>query len=65
MNNRDQIHMKRKRNKMLWFVIGVWFVTYVAALQFWRFKYGAFEITAVYLVVGIPLTLLLRDSNLK
>ena len=42
-----------------WIVLGVWCVAYVAALQFYRFKFGLFEISAVFLIVGIPLMFLL------
>ena len=32
----------------------VWFACYLIAMQFFRFKFGANEISAVFAVVGIP-----------
>ena len=35
----------------------VWYVCYMIAMAFFRFKFGVFGITAFFLVVGIPMML--------
>jgi len=54
MNNRSEIYAKGKMKMKQWIVFGVWIAAFIATLQFFRFKFGLFEIVAVYLVIGIP-----------
>ena len=50
--------MKSKMKMRQWIVLGIWFAAYMAALQFYRFKFGLNKISAVFLLVGIPFMLL-------
>jgi len=63
MNNRSEIYAKGKMKMKQWIVFGVWIAAFIATLQFFRFKFGLFEIVAVYLVIGIPLMLLTRKPK--
>jgi hypothetical protein len=38
-----------------WIFLAVWFLCYTLSLEFFRFKFGLFEIGAVYVIIGIPL----------
>jgi hypothetical protein len=35
--------------------MAVWVAVYITAMQFLRFKFGIFTISAVWIVIGIPL----------
>ena len=48
-----------------WIVLAVWFVCYMAAMEFLRFKFGIFMISGVAVVVGIPLMLLVGKPQKK
>lgn len=52
-------HWKKKQ----WIFMVVWCVTYVATLQFFRFKFGLFEITGAFVAIGLLLTWLLGRSS--
>jgi len=41
-----------------WITLFVWFVLYIAALRFFRFRFGILEISAAFLIIGIPTMLL-------
>ncbi len=45
--------MKKKTKEVIFMV--VWFAFYIAAMQFLRFKFGIFAISAAWVIVGIPL----------
>jgi hypothetical protein len=47
--------MKNKRNRKIWIIFSIWYVSYVATLQFFRFKFGLLHISAAFAVIGIPL----------
>jgi hypothetical protein len=36
-----------------WVALAIWFVCYTATLQFFRFKFGLFQISAAYMIIGI------------
>ena len=44
-------------------VLVIWYACYMIAMAFFRFKFGAFGITAFFLVVGIPLMFLLGRTS--
>ena len=46
--------MRRKQ----WIVLAVWFAALIAALQFFRFQFGIFKISAAFILIGIPLMVL-------
>ena len=43
------IRMKARQ----WICLAVWFALYLATLEFFRFRFGLFRISAVFLVSGI------------
>jgi hypothetical protein len=45
--------------KQQWITFAVWFVLYIASLQFFRFKFGLNKIAAVFLVIGVLAMLLI------
>jgi hypothetical protein len=46
-----------------WVLLAIWFVCYEVCLQFFRFKFGLFEISAVFMIIGIPLMLFFGRPN--
>ena len=46
--------------KKEWIFVAVWFVTFIAALNFYRFQFGIFTIAGVWLLVGVPIAFLLK-----
>jgi len=38
-----------------WVLLTIWFICYISCLQFFRFKLGLFGISAMFLIIGIPL----------
>lgn len=46
--------MKKKQ----WIFLSIWFASYITAMQFLRFKFGAFEITGAFILIGILLQLI-------
>jgi hypothetical protein len=49
--------------KKTYIIFAAWFIAYIAALQFLRFKFGLFNISAAFLVVGVPLMWLAGRSQ--
>jgi len=43
--------MKTKTKQ--WIILAVWFVAYIAAMEFFRFKFGIFKISAAFIVIGV------------
>jgi hypothetical protein len=39
----------------MWIMLSIWYVSYVATLQFFRFKFGLLHISAAFVVIGVPL----------
>jgi hypothetical protein len=58
--------MKSKWNKKQLILMGIWYVAYMATLEFFRFRFGLLQISAFYLLVGVPLVWLFsRPKNSK
>ena len=51
-----------RMNRKQWVIIVIWFIAYIAALQFFRFKFGLFTISGVAVVVGTILMWLFRTK---
>jgi hypothetical protein len=54
MEDANEGNKMKKKTKEVLFMI-VWFSTYIAAMQFLRFKFGIFQISAVWVLVGSAL----------
>jgi hypothetical protein len=46
-----------------WLVLAVWYVCLIAALQFFRFKFGLFPICGAFAIIGIPAMLIFGKTN--
>jgi ABC-type protease/lipase transport system fused ATPase/permease subunit len=53
--------MKTKTKEVIFMII--WIAVYITAMQFFRFKFGIFAISAVWVLVGIPLFWLFKRFN--
>jgi hypothetical protein len=52
------------KNKTGWMLMGVWFVTLIAAFNFLRFRFGLLNIAGVWLALGILIAVFSsRKSN--
>jgi hypothetical protein len=43
----------------MWTALAIWYVAYIATLEFFRFKFGLYKISLAYLLIGTPLVWLL------
>ena len=55
--------MSKRTNKKQWAFLIVWFIAYIATLEFFRFKFGLFQITGFFLVIGLLLTRLFENKQ--
>jgi ABC-type protease/lipase transport system fused ATPase/permease subunit len=53
--------MKMKTKEVIFMI--AWFAVYLVAMQFLRFKFGIFTISAAWVIVGIPLFWLFQKLN--
>jgi len=44
-----------KMNKKQLIGMVIWYLLYMAAMEFFRFKFGIFKISLAFLLIGLPL----------